>query len=195
MAEELQKQTDERLTYQKQPQEFLQRMSAFLDTIQKVYRVQIAVPELRIWKETLKDYSFQEFEAAMNDLVRHPPRYELEDGSIQVWRGMPKLPDVVNAILDSREKAFKESMRQQQEKETQELAILEKRRAEHPEEFISLKEIKELAEKIWKEKGKSRIAGEMPESEPVSSVLLGLDGGARERELERQKKLLEGEYQ
>lgn len=102
-----------------------------------------------MWRETLKDYSVQEFEAAFADLVRHPPKYELEDGSIQVWRGMPKLPDVVNVMLDLRDKAVQDARRREKLRRDQESAEAEKRRAEHPEEFIGMKELQEISQKLF----------------------------------------------
>jgi hypothetical protein len=98
-----------------------------------------------MWRETLKDYSVQEFERAMRALITNPPRYELEDGSIQVWRGMPKLPDVVNVMLDLRDKAVHEARLCEAEKERKEMVALQKRREEHPEEFFSLADVLKAA--------------------------------------------------
>lgn len=136
MGQELAKQTVVIVTFQKQPQEFLASIAAQLDTYQKVYRTRLPDSELIIWRETLKDYSVQEFTAAMTELVTNPPKYELEDGSIQVWRGMPKLPDVVNVMLDLRDKAVAKAREREQEKRRKEFAVLEKQRKEHPEEFF-----------------------------------------------------------
>lgn len=105
--------------------------------MQKVYRTKLPADELEIWAETLKEYSFQEFDRAMKHLIDNPPKYELDDGSIQVWRGMPKLPDVVDVMLGLRERAIQEASRRESERQTREFAELEKRRAEHPEEFMS----------------------------------------------------------
>jgi len=116
--------------------------------MQKVYRTKLPADELAIWAETLKDYSFQEFDRAMKHLVANPPKYELEDGTIQVWRGMPKLPDVIDVMLDLREQAVQEARKRESERESREFAELEKRRAEHPEEFIGMKELAEIAAKL-----------------------------------------------
>jgi hypothetical protein len=148
MGEELQKQNAEIVTFQKRPQEFLEFIARSLDTFQKVYRTKLPDEELIIWRETLKDYSVAEFAAAMSDLISNPPKYELEDGTIQVWRGMPKLPDVVNVMLDLREKSAAEYRRKESERDREEMAVLEKRRAEHPEEFIGMKELAEIAQKL-----------------------------------------------
>lgn len=101
-----------------------------------------------MWRETLKDYSVQEFSAAITELVTHPPKYELEDGSIQVWRGMPKLPDVVNVMLDLREKAVNAAQKRERDEQTAEDKRLEERRNEHPEEFMGMKELQEIAQKL-----------------------------------------------
>lgn len=140
MEQEIQKQNAAMLTYQRQPEQFLAFIGSFLETSQKLYRVKLPSDELEIWRETLKDYSAGEFEAAMTELITHPPKYQLEDGSIQVWRGMPKLPDVVQVMLDNREKAYQEYRRREYEREKHERERLEKRRQEHPEEFIGWKE-------------------------------------------------------
>jgi hypothetical protein len=84
----------------------------------------------------------------MTHLISNPPKYELEDGSIQVWRGMPKLPDVVNVMLDLRDKAVQDARKRESQRESRELAELEKRRAEHPEEFIGMKELQEITRKL-----------------------------------------------
>jgi hypothetical protein len=155
------------VTFQKQPQRFLELIGSQLETFQKVYRTKLPADELVMWRETLKDYSVQEFETAFAELVRYPPKYQLEDGSVQVWRGMPKLPDVVNVMLDLRDKAVYEARKRESERRRMEFAALEKRRAEHPEEFMSwgdfcarLKTEKpELAAKM----GMSTITNDAPE--------------------------------
>ena len=125
----------------------------------------------------------------MTELVSHPPKYELEDGSIQVWRGMPKLPDVVQVMLENREKAYVAKEQHRRRQEEMEYKRLEKRREEHPEEFFGwpdiVKKAKEmkLETKLW--------MSMLQDTENVSPILLGADGGARERELARQKKEIE----
>jgi GTP1/Obg family GTP-binding protein len=59
------------------------------------------------------------------------------DGPItQKWRGMPKLPDLIETMLTLRSKRARETYRQQEEKRHEEQKQLEQRRAEHPEEFL-----------------------------------------------------------
>lgn len=129
-----------------------------METLQKVYRTKLPAEELTMWRETLKDYSVQEFEKAMSELVTHPPKYELEDGTIQVWRGMPKLPDVVQVMLDQREKVAAEYRRRESERMRAEFAELEKRRAEHPEEFFGLADVI----KTYSEKEVTKAVKPMP---------------------------------
>lgn len=131
-----------------------------------------------MWRETLKDYSVQEFEAAMRELVTNPPRYELEDGSIQVWRGMPKLPDVVNVMLDTRERIAAEYRRRESERERQRMAELAKRREEHPEEFMSWQE---FCQQLQKEK--PELAARMGMQMPATN-------GQSEKEYQERQRLL-----
>lgn len=128
MGQEIQKRKGETLTFQKQPEQFLTRLGAYLETLQKVYRTKLPVEELALWRDTLKDFSFQEFDAAMKSLVKNPPRYELEDGSVQVWRGMPKLPDVIQVMLEAQEQRAAEYRRQEGERLAAEMRDLERRR-------------------------------------------------------------------
>lgn len=191
MGQELQKQTGAQLKYQNQPEEFLKKMSAFLETMQQVYRSKIADGELRIWKETLKDYSYQEFEKAINELISDPPRYELEDGRIQVWRGMPKLSDVVQIMLENREKAYLERERNRKKQEELERKKIEQRREEHPEEFFGWADLVRHAQEIGIGNIVNVITIPPEKKEKISPILLGLDGGVRERELAEQKKIIE----
>ncbi len=182
--DKLQKQTVAPLKYQNQPEEFLKKMSAFLETLQQVYRSKIADGELKIWKETLKDYSYQEFEKAINELISNPARYELEDGSIQVWRGMPKLTDVVQVMLENREKAYAERERHRKKQEEMEYRRLEKQREEHPEDFFGWPDVVKKAKEMSLEGKKVKIIPKVIEN--ISPILLGLDNGEAERRLKNQ---------
>lgn len=102
-----------------------------------------------MWRETLKDFSVQEFQSAMSELVRNPPRYDPGDGELQVWRGMPKLPDVLDVMLDAREARVIEHRRRESERLTAEMRQLAKQREQHPEQFIGMSEVIQMA----KEKG------------------------------------------
>lgn len=137
----LTKQSDEITTFQKQPERFLEQIGSQMVTLQKVYRTKLPSDELEMWRETLKDFSVQEFEKSIMDLVHHPPKYQLEDGSIQVWRGMPKLSDVVQVMLDLRDKAIHAARQRSSEKLREEFIQLERRRKEHPEEFFGLADV------------------------------------------------------
>ena len=145
---ELQKATEGPLTFQKQPDLFLAEVGDYLETMQLVYRVKLPARELELWRETLKDYSYQEFNRAMTHLVSNPPKYQLDDGTIQVWRGMPKLPDVVDVMLDLRDKAVQEAEKRESARQAEEDKRLEQRRKEHPEEFIGMRELQEIAQKL-----------------------------------------------
>jgi hypothetical protein len=126
----------------------LDRLGLFLKTLQTVYRTQLAEAELVMWRETLKDYSYQEFERAMNHLIKNPPRYDPGDGQIQVWRGMPKLPDVIDTMLDFQQQAAVEYRRREGARLAAEMRELEKQRKERPGDFFGLADVlKEFKEK------------------------------------------------
>lgn len=112
----------------------------------------------------------------MNEMVTHPPKYQLEDGSIQVWRGMPKLPDVVQVMLDNRQKAIQEYRRREWERQQEEQARLEQRRQDHPEEFMGWKEFCEM----------------LKEDRPDLAAKVGL---FRELDLDKNKATLEQQKQ
>lgn len=128
-----------------------------MDTLQKVYRTKLPPDELGMWRESLKDFSVQEFDAAVSEMVKHPPRYELEDGTIQVWRGMPKLPDVIQVMLALREKRAAEYRRAQAERDAAHMRELGKLREAHPEKFFGWADFL----KEWRDK----LSNAMPSSE------------------------------
>lgn len=161
MGQEIQKATAGPLTFQKQPTEFLRRLRDYMKTMQLVHRTQLAEAEMSIWVETLKGYSYQEFDRAMTHLISNRPKYQLDDGSIQVWTGMPKLPDVIDVMLDQREEAAISARKREQERRNQEFKELEQRRAEHPEEFFGWADVvKALEEK------KPELTGKLKSSSP-----------------------------
>ncbi len=152
-----------------------------------------------MWCETLKDYSLQEFDKAVKNLITHPPKYELEDGSIQVWRGMPKLPDVVSVMLENREEEMRKRRLVESERRNQELRQREKRRQEHPEEFFGWEDLlKEFENKI----------GPFPRSIDRNGKMVPMRGWPQEPKeltdaeyedrkemLRQQKKMIESKYQ
>ena len=196
--DKIQKQIDAPLKYQSQPQEFLNKVKTLLETMQHVYRMKLADTEIMLWKETLKNFSYQEILAAINELISNPPRYELEDGRIQVWRGMPKLPDVTQVMLENREKAYLERERRRKREEELELKKQEQYRKEHPEEFFGWKDLKEEFAKLQTTKDRNGVLvpGQVipDKKEYISPILLGLDGGAREKELAEQKRIIESKH-
>lgn len=128
----------EPLTFQRKPEEFSARVSSYLETMQHAYGEEISEPELVLWRETLRDgVSFQELDAAFKVLIKHPPKYTGPDGSLQVWRKMPRLPDVMQTIWELREQATANNKALGEEVKQEEWKRLARRRAEHPEEFIT----------------------------------------------------------
>lgn len=87
--------------------EFSENLLKHIMGLQKVYRTELDQGELHIWLSALKEIPLPEIAAATESLITHPPKYEL-DGEVQVWRGMPKLPDVIQKIVELRE--YKNSM-------------------------------------------------------------------------------------
>jgi len=160
--------------------------------MQKVYRTKLPADELEIWAETLKDYSFQEFDKAMKHLVANPPKYELEDGTVQVWRGMPKLPDVIDVMLDLRAKAVQEAQQRERDARAAEFRELEKRRAGHPEEFFGWADVvKAVSEKL------PEVANNLDPARP--SVPLKTwpqePQGLNERQTELRRQKMKSDYQ
>ena len=107
---------------------------------------------------------------------------------------MPKLPDVVQVMLKNREKVYAQHEFDRKQREHRELMALEKRRAEHPEEFFGWNDLKKEFDKLQTSKDRNGVSvpGKvMPDAgENISPVLMGLDGGKRERELKEQAEFL-----
>lgn len=153
MDQSLQKPTSAALTFANQPDEFLTQLEAFLRTIQDAYRSKLSEPEQQLWIRGLcqgqEKFSMQEIVAALDEMVRNPPLYEVPgpDGPItQKWRGMPKLPDLIETMLGMRSKRAREAYRQREDEQRKEQQRLEQRRAEHPEEFFGLADVLKLAQ-------------------------------------------------
>lgn len=170
--DKLAKRNAETLTFQRQPQEFLAQLGSRMDTLQKVYRTKLPPDELVVWRESLKEFSVQEFDAAVTEMVKHPPRYELDDGTIQVWRGMPKLPDVIQTMLVLREQRAAEYRRQEAAIEAAKMRELGRLREAHPEKFFGWADFL----KEWREK----LGNAMPKAE--------IDLDKNRAKLEQQKK-------
>lgn len=83
----------------------------------------------------------------MNHLMKNPPKQVLPDGTIQEWRGMPGLIDVTQTIAVMREERAFNHRLQEGERVASEMRRLEQRRKEHPEEFITWREVCERAAK------------------------------------------------
>lgn len=187
MDQAIQKAIGGPLTFQKQPEKFLAEVGSYMETIQLVYRSKLPSQELELWRETLKDYSYQEFNQAMTHLISNPPKYELEDGSIQVWRGMPKLPDVVDVMLDLREKAVQEARKRESDRQSREFAELEKRRAAHPEEFMGWGD---FVKRVTEEQPELAAKAGLPKPKPmpnVKTVWPDIDPDRNRAKLEKQK--------
>jgi hypothetical protein len=201
-TEALQKQTNAALTFELQPDEFLQQLEAFLVTIQDAYRSKLSDAEQQLWIRGLcqgqEKFSMQEMVAALDEMVRNPPLYEVPgpDGPItQKWRGMPKLPDLMETMLSLRSKSAREAYRRREEEQRQEQQRLEQRRTEHPEEFFGwndlVKTFKEKLPELKTARGwdgveapaiccmpevlVSPVGGGSDEVEPISPVLLNDD--------------------
>lgn len=85
----------------------------------------------------------------MRHLIANPPKYEI-DGDIQVWRGLPKLPDVLDTMMDFREARAEETRRRQDAAEERRLRKIAIEEAKHPENFIGMAELQEICRKALK---------------------------------------------
>jgi hypothetical protein len=143
MGTDLQKQTERALIFAHQPDEFLTQLEAFLVTIQDAYRSKLSETEQQLWVRALcqseEKFSIQEILSALDEIVKNPPLYEVDgpEGPVtQKWRGLPKLPDLVDAMLSLRRKLIQEARRLKAEADAKQYRQLEKDRAEHPENFL-----------------------------------------------------------
>lgn len=194
MATELQKQTSEALTFVNQPGEFLTQLERLLVTLQDAYRSKLSDAEQQLWILTLTEgeekFSMEEVHRAVTEMIKNPPLFEVPgpDGPItQKWRGMPKLPDLIETMLDLRSKRAREERTERQEREQEEWRELEKRRMEHPEEFFGMGDLAKLIQpgfaamphvSVASTGGVDKYGG--PEVEPVSPILAN-DDLARQR--------------
>lgn len=191
MEQALQKQTSVALTFAKQPVEFVTELSQLLVTLQDAYRSKLSEAEQQLWMGTLSEgeekFSMQEINAAVTEMIKNPPLYEVPgpDGPLtQKWRGMPKLPDLIETMLSLRSKRVHAAWLQRDEERKEEQRRLEKRREEHPEEFFgwddvirTFTEIKPEAD-LTSDRNGALVPGKTMEPvsiEPVSPVLLNDD--------------------
>lgn len=68
----------------------------YLQTLELVYRSELAEAETVMWLESLSCFPLQEVRAAVDALVLNPP---------EGWTGFPKLPDVIRQLYANRESA------------------------------------------------------------------------------------------
>lgn len=126
----------------------------------------------------------------MTEMIKNPPLYEVAgpDGPVtQKWRGMPKLPDLIETMLSLRTKKSHEAYRQREDKQRVEQRELEQRRDAHPEEFFGwadvLEAIKEKLPEIEISTGRDGIQApvicEILGPEPVSLVLMSAEAASR----------------
>lgn len=191
--EALQKPTSAALTFESQPEAFLTKLEAFLLTIQDAYRSKLSEAEQQLWIRGLcqgqEKFSMQEMLAALDEMARNPPLYEVPgpDGPVtQKWRGMPKLPDLIETMLALRSRRAREAYRQREEQQREEQQRLEQRRAEHPEEFFGWGDVVKAFEEIKPEadltidRNGAMVPGKT--MEPASKVLMSDEEANRRRE-------------
>lgn len=100
----------------------------------------------------------------MQHLIRNPPKYEV-GGEIQVWTGLPKLPDVVRVMLDTREKNATEYMQQERTRAAKETAEYLEDVKQNPEEYVNVTE--GIQNFIREFEAKNKKALKMPRMIPV----------------------------
>jgi hypothetical protein len=200
MAQELQRQTEKPLTFGRQPEEFLTQLGCFMETMQDAYRQKLSEAEQVLWRETLMHgedrFSIQELHAALAQVVRNPPLMTVDgpDGPVsQAWRGMPKLPDLVDVMLRLREERADAAEAERKRQRDEEFERLKKRRAEHPEEFFGFADVLKTAQErgiaMTRDRDGIKVPGKtMPTGKPREQS--EADYSQRQRELERQKKEL-----
>jgi len=115
-------------------------MARFLAILSETYRTEISDGEAELWMEMLVSYSFEEIKAAATDLMRNPPKQQLENGEIQAWTGMPKLPDLMQAIEEKRQERRRQADLKRQAEQSREMDDLRKRR-EAGEEFFGIADV------------------------------------------------------
>lgn len=74
-------------------------------------------------------------------MIKNPPLYEVPgpDGLItQKWRGMPKLPDLIETMLDLRKERSRKARIEQEGVEGEKWKAMERDREEHPEKYLSI---------------------------------------------------------
>lgn len=110
--------------------------------------------------------------------MRNPPKSEQGE-----YRGRPTVVDVLRTMdILAEERAGKWRM-EQAEKERQEQGKLEQRRAKHPEEFIGMKELQEIAQTL------QRADKPMPN---VKTVWPDIDPNKNAEKLRQQAEMLKG---
>lgn len=100
MGTEITKQTSEQLTFGRAPEEFTRELLERLITLQDAFRTKVAETELDLWVQTLGSAgaSIGEIDEAIKEYFLHPPKQQLSDGTIQDWRGMPMVQDIVKEV-------------------------------------------------------------------------------------------------
>jgi hypothetical protein len=107
--------------------------------LQDSYREKLSDAELRMWVGTMQDgYSLEEFDLAIKELIKHPPRYRDASGEVQTWNKMPMLPEVIETIWRVRERNAAAVQELEWRTQESELKRLDSERAEHPERFLGL---------------------------------------------------------
>lgn len=159
MDQAIQKQTSAALIFARQPQQFLTQLEELLVTLQDAYRSKLSAAEQQLWVTTLtmgeEGFSMQEVHAAVTEMIKNPPLFEVPgpNGPVtQKWRGMPKLPDLIETMLDLRSRRVGEARREAEQKRQEEWREMEQRRQEHPEEFFGWADVV----KFLKEQGLPR---------------------------------------
>jgi hypothetical protein len=133
--------------------------------MQDAYRTEMSEAEKSLWIQSLTDgsdnFSMFEIMAALNELVRNPPKYEV-DGQMQSWRGMPKLPDVIDVMLKKREESYQRYLKKESEELDRAWKKLARRKKEHPEEFECPPDVKQKLDALL---GKRKISQGQTEAE------------------------------
>lgn len=154
-------------------------------------RVQVRWPypemgdmEYQDWLETLEQQPLESVAAALDRLMRCPPKRELPDGSIQEYTGRPNLVDVLRMIERMADERAQEAHRQSNEEHMREMREL-RRRKDAGEQFFGIADVLNAAN-VTEAK---QAVKPMPD---VRKAFPDIDSEPNRKKLEQQKKELLG---
>lgn len=149
-------------------------------------RYEIPAHELLMMAESLKSYRLETVEEAFKRVRTNPARE---------FSGMPNADEIEKEVARIEQEQAAEAERRRGGEALREHEAYMRDVQEHPENYVRVDFAEMLAEAQANSKGKIPAFDMNAAIDPVSSpVLMGLDGGRRERELQQQKEMLEAKF-